>query len=228
MLVAAGRSSRMGTHVRKPLVDLAGRPVLVRAAAALAEAPSVRRIVVVAHPEDVQVVDRLFQGSRELAKVEAILPGGAERIDSVRIGAAWPCDGADIVLIHDAARPLVTPAAVEAVARAAKEHGAALLAVPVLDTLKRSSDGKRAEATVERTHLWNAQTPQGFRIERFRAILEHAQRDGFRPTDDAALWERYEGPVEIVPGEPTNLKITQIADIDLARAVIEAREHRSH
>ena len=224
IVAAAGRSSRMGAAQRKPFLVLDGVPVLVRAFQALAEAPSVRRILVVCHPEDVQRADELLARARGHAKLEAIVPGGEERIDSVRVGALWPVAGIDQVLVHDGARPLVTTAAVEAVVTAAREHGAALLAVPVDDSLKRSSDGKRAESSVERDHLYRAQTPQVFHAQRFRELLARAERDGFRPTDDAALWERYVGPVTIVPGEAANLKITRPEDLELARALVRLQE----
>jgi len=225
ILAAAGRSSRMGAAQRKPFLVLEGQPVLVRAFQALAESPSVRKVLVVCHPEDVRRADELLAHAPGRAKLEAIVPGGAERIDSVRVGALWPVSGVDLLLVHDGARPLVTSAAVESVVRAAEQHGAALLALPITDTVKRSPDGKSAVETLERSQLYRAQTPQAFWATRFRALLERAQADGFRPTDDAALWERYEGPVALVPGEVTNLKITQPADLDLARAILQARAH---
>jgi hypothetical protein len=121
----------------------------------------------------------------------------------------------------------VTTAAVEAVVTAAREHGAALLALPIHDTVKRSTDGKRVETTLERSQLFKAQTPQAFAAERFRDALQRAEAEGFRPTDDSALWERYVGPVTIVPGEATNLKITVMADLEIARAILHAREHHA-
>lgn len=226
VVVAAGRSSRMGAALRKPFLTLEGTPVLVHAVRALAEAPSVKRIVVVVHPDDLRRAEAIFQGVRGLHKLEAILPGGAERIDSVRVGALWPCEGADKILIHDGARPLLTSALVESVIQAAREHGAALAALPMLETVKRSSDGKLAEETLERAGLWKAQTPQVFDAARFREFLDRAREEAFVPTDDAALWERYAGPVAIVPGSPANLKLTQPEDLEIAQAIVRARAHR--
>ena len=227
VLVAAGRSSRMGAGLRKPFLTLEGTPVLVHAVRALAEAPSVKRIVVVVHPDDQRRADELLRGPHRPHQVEAILPGGDERIDSVRVGALWPCEGIDKILIHDGARPLVTPALVESVIQAARVHGAALLALPVLETLKRSADGSAAESTLDRAGLWKAQTPQVFEAARFRELLERARSEGYRPTDDAALWERYVGPVAIVRGTPSNLKLTQPEDLEIAQAIVRARAHRA-
>jgi 2-C-methyl-D-erythritol 4-phosphate cytidylyltransferase len=227
VVVAAGRSSRMGAALRKPFLTLEGVPVLVHAVRALADAPSVKRLVVVVHPDDQRRAEEVLRGAHRPRQLEAILPGGDERIDSVRVGALWPCEGVDKILIHDGARPLVTPAQVEAVIQAAREHGAALLALPVLDTVKRSSDGHFADSTLERAGLWKAQTPQVFEAERFRALLERAHAEGFRPSDDAALWERYVGPVALVAGSPANLKLTQSEDLEIAHAIVRARAHRT-
>lgn len=227
MVVAAGRSSRMGAALRKPFLTLEGVPVLRATVDALAEAPSVRAVVVVVHPDDLRRAEEVLRHARHHARVAAILPGGAERIDSVRTGALWPMEDAQLILVHDGARPLVTPALVEEVIRAARAHGAALAALPILDTVKRSTDGTHAEATLERAGLWKAQTPQVFEAARFRALLERARAEGFHPTDDAALWERHVGPVALVPGHPSNLKLTQPEDLEIAQAIVRARAHRT-
>jgi 2-C-methyl-D-erythritol 4-phosphate cytidylyltransferase len=225
VVVAAGRSSRMGAALRKPFLTLETKPVLRHAVEALAEAPSVKRIVVIVHPDDLARAEEILTRPRRVPALEAILPGGEERIDSVRVGAFYECPGIDKLLIHDGARPLVTPAEVEGVIRAAREHGAALSALRLFETIKHSEDGRFVERTLERDKMWRAQTPQVFEARRFRAILAQAERDGFRPTDDSALWERYVGPVAIVPGLPTNLKLTQPEDLLIAQAILRAREH---
>lgn len=220
VLVAAGRSTRMERSERKPFLDLGGASVLARAAQALAAAPSVTWLVVVVAEEDLERARAALAG---LAKLDAILPGGAERIDSVRAGAGREGPAPELVLVHDGARPLVTVPVIEAVLAAAREHGAALAAVPVADTLKRSRNGRLAHETVERAGLWRAQTPQAFEATRFRECLVRAEREGFRPTDDAALWERYVGPVALVPDLPSNLKITTPFDLEIARALVAAQ-----
>ena len=94
----------------------------------------------------------------------------------------------------------------------------------VRDTIKTSPDGTESVATLDRDRLWVAQTPQGFRAGRLREVLESARLDGLMPTDDAALWERYVGPVAIVPGDPSNLKLTTPADVAVAEALLKARD----
>lgn len=215
----------MGAALRKPFLTLEGTPVLIHAARALCEAPSVRHLVVVVHPDDLQRAEELLRGARRPRQLEVILPGGDERIDSVRTGALWPCAGVDTILVHDGARPLVLPAAVEGVIQAARKHGAALLALALRETVKRSSDGLFVQETLAREQLWKAQTPQVFAAARFRELLARAHAEGFRPSDDSALWERYVGPVALVPGAPSNLKLTQPEDLEIAQAIVRARSH---
>jgi len=223
VLVAAGSSARMGSQpVRKPMIELAGVPLLETLCATFDACPSVAVVVLVVHADDRATIQDWVETRPAFAKVGAVVAGGAERADSVRIGSAAiePVD-VDLISVHDAARPLVSQDAIERVHARAAAEGAALLALPVRDTLKHSSDGEHADRTVERAELWGAQTPQVFEAARFRELLERAAEEGFRPTDDAALWERYVGPVALVPGEPTNFKITLPADLELARAILE-------
>jgi 2-C-methyl-D-erythritol 4-phosphate cytidylyltransferase len=150
------------------------------------------------------------------------VPGGAERQDSMRAGlAALPPD-CEWVAVHDAARALVRPADVARVVEAARRSGAALLAVPVRDTLKQTIGG-RVVATVPREALYAAQTPQVFRVSLLREALDKAGTDGFQGTDDAQLVERLGAPVEIVEGDPGNLKITWAADLAWAETQVAER-----
>ncbi len=128
-----------------------------------------------------------------------------------------------LVAVHDVARALVEPTLVEQVVQRASVRGAALVAAPMVDTVKTSSDGLHAETTLDRSVLWCAQTPQVFQIARLKELLERARAENFRPTDDAALHERYLGPIPMVPGSPHNLKITTPEDLILAAAILRAR-----
>jgi 2-C-methyl-D-erythritol 4-phosphate cytidylyltransferase len=213
-----------GERPRKPLLDLGGQTIVERACAALGAARSVGSIVVVGHPDDLAELRELARCSPALAKVRSVVAGGAERTDSVRAGTRAAPEDCDVILVHDAARPLVRPETVERAVELARRDGAAVVAVPVRDTLKRAESGLRAVSTVDRTDLWAAQTPQAFRAAALRDILARAAADGFKPTDDAALYERYLGPVTIVRGEEANLKITTPEDLALAEAILAARE----
>jgi len=215
VLLAAGRSSRLARagDVRKPLMQLAGRSVFAHTCDAFARARCIRTALIVTHPEDEAALRREAATTGLVDRIAAFVPGGDERTDSVRAGvAALPAE-AELVLVHDVARPLIKPAHIRAVALAAHEHGGAVLAVPVSDTIKRSTDADFVAETLDRRELWAAQTPQGFRTEDLRSALERAQQDAFKPTDDAALYERYSGPVKLVEGDPSNRKLTLPEDI---------------
>jgi 2-C-methyl-D-erythritol 4-phosphate cytidylyltransferase/2-C-methyl-D-erythritol 2,4-cyclodiphosphate synthase len=228
VIVAAGDSTRMGPgSARKPLTKLAGRTVLEHVCAAFDPVASVSEIVVVAHPADIERIGELRGQTRALAKVRAVVPGGAQRTHSVRAGVAAASEACEIVLVHDAARPLIRSATIAGAIDVAAREGAALVALPVNDTLKSSSDGARATETIDRSKLWSAQTPQAFRAKLFRELLARAEQERFVPTDDAALYERYVGPIALVPGDPTNLKITTPEDLVLAEAILAARNKKN-
>jgi 2-C-methyl-D-erythritol 4-phosphate cytidylyltransferase len=224
VIVAAGSATRMASSgPRKPLVEIEGKTLLEHVLAAFAAAPSVAEVVLVAHPADVAQLERWSTERPVFSKVRAIVPGGAERADSVRIGAFWCSFENGVICVHDAARPLIEPGCIETAVALAARKGAALVAVPARDTVKWSDDGRAAARTLERERLWCAQTPQVFETRRFKELVEQAHAEGFRPTDDAALWERYVGPVPIVPGDPGNLKVTTPADHVVAEALLRAR-----
>lgn len=223
MIVAAGQSSRMGAGPRKPLADLEGAPVLERCCAAFDAAPSIAEIVLVVQRDDIERVERWCAERSAFAKVRAVVEGGATRSESVRKGLRWCAFGPALIAVHDAARPLVEPAAIERCLAAAATSGGALLALPARDTLKRSADGQRSAGTLERDGIWCAQTPQAFEARGLRELAKRAAAEGFEPTDEAALWERYRGPVELVEGATTNFKITRPEDLELARALVRWR-----
>jgi len=225
ILLAAGRSSRMGAdRPRKPLLKLGGRTVLEHSLAAFAATECVREIVLVVHADDRTTVADLLARTPFASVVRAVIAGGEERTDSVRLGVAETSAETAVILVHDVVRPFVRPERITTVALMAADRGAALLAVPVSDTIKTSRDGREVSGTLDRSILWSAQTPQGFDAERLRRVLARAHRDDFTPTDDAALFERYEGAVALVEGDRDNIKITTPEDLALGEAILRARE----
>ncbi len=229
ILVAAGQSVRMhaadgeGQALRKPYLLLEGLSVLEHACEAFARVEAVAEIIVVGHREDLPRLGRMAASCPALRKVSQIVPGGELRTDSVSAGVEAASPSSELVAIHDVARPLIRPAIIERALQTAGEHGAALVAIPMNDTVKTSSDGLHAESTLDRSVLWCAQTPQVFRRASFRELLARARRDNFRPTDDSAVWEKYVAGVPLVRGEPSNLKITTPEDLELASAILRAR-----
>jgi 2-C-methyl-D-erythritol 4-phosphate cytidylyltransferase len=222
LVLGAGRGERLGTDAPKAFVPLLGRPILLHALEALAACPDLARLVPVV-PEEERA--GLARWSAELAAIPRVAPavaGGRERQDSVRAGLRALAGDVAFVAVHDAARPLVRAADVARVVAVAREHGAALLAVPVRDTLKRVRGGRVVE-TPPRDECWAAQTPQVFRRDWLEEALAKAEADGFLGTDDAQLVERLGLPVRVVEGDPGNLKITFPEDLAVAEARLRER-----
>jgi len=222
LVLAAGRGERFGGDVPKGFTPLAGRSLLAHSVLALAASPEIDQVLPVVADDD---AERWAHCQAELGGVAKLLDpviGGAERQDSMRAGLAAVPDDTALVAVHDAARPLVRPGLVSAVVRAAREHGAALLAVPVPDTLKRARDGVVVE-TPDRREYFRAQTPQVFRIDLLREGLAKAEAAGRVVSDDAGLVEALGAPVHLVMGDPENLKITVASDLAAAEALLARR-----
>jgi 2-C-methyl-D-erythritol 4-phosphate cytidylyltransferase len=225
VLVAAGRGSRMG-GLDKGALMIHGRSALGYAIAAFA--PVAQSVVVVVAADRITAWERMRADEAWPVPTE-IIAGGAARQKSVRAGVAAldARGGCDVVVIHDGARPLVTTAMARACIEAARRDGAAILAVPVTDTIKRVVEGRIVE-TPDRASLWAAQTPQAFRWPLLRDAFDWSDRHGAAPmTDEAALVEAYGHPVSVVRGDPTNIKITQPDDLLIAHALLAARMGRS-
>jgi 2-C-methyl-D-erythritol 4-phosphate cytidylyltransferase len=217
ILVAAGRGERMGADRPKAFLDLAGQPLLLRAARAFDDTPAVQLVVVVVPENEVEAARRIL-GS--LATSLAVVAGGRRRQDSVLAGLKQVPDGFEgIVLVHDAARPLVDVRLIEDVALAAEEEGAALPVLPVVDTIKRLHEGRVVE-TLDREELGAAQTPQGFRFDLLVSAYEAAFLDQVTVTDEAMAVERLGAPVRAVPGSPLNRKITTPEDLAWAEGLV--------
>ena len=215
LVLAAGEGVRLGAPVPKALVCLAGKTLLERSLAVFVEIDAVGCVVPVLPAADAAG----WKASEPHPKLVNAVPGGARRQDSVAAGlASLPAD-VELVLVHDAARCLVSRADVEAVLRAARESGAAILARPSPDTIKLVQGGVVA-STPERRACWAAQTPQVFRVELLREGLEKAAAEGFTATDDAQLVERLGVPVTIVEGSASNLKITHPIDLAVAEVLL--------
>lgn len=220
ILPAAGKSSRFhDKNYKKPFVPLANRAVWLHAAEKFLNRDDVKQTILVISPDDREFFDFKFGGNAAILGVE-VVEGGAERADSVERALARVKPDIEYVAVHDAARPCLVDAWINSVFEAAVKHEAAILALPVGGTLKRVSPQQTVAETVDRTGLWEAQTPQVFR----RALLleAFAKRGGFAATDEAQLVERIGVAVHIVPGSSLNLKITTREDLRLAEQAMHA------
>ncbi len=217
IVVAAGRGERMGGDRPKAFLELAGEPLLLHAARAFDAAPSVRHLVAVVPAAEQDLARDLLAPIRKLL---AVVAGGARRQDSVLEGMKQAPEGFDgVVLVHDAARPLVDVELVERVAREAAACGAALPVLPLADTVKRVREGAVLE-TLDRGELAAAQTPQGFRLALLAQAYEAAFRDRLTLTDEAMAVERLGATVRAVSGSPRNRKLTTPEDLAWAEGVV--------
>jgi 2-C-methyl-D-erythritol 4-phosphate cytidylyltransferase len=220
ILAAAGQGVRLGAGAPKALRPLAGVPMLAHSLTTLAKAPSVVRIVVAA-PAGWE--DRVAEVAAQFVPDGVgVVPGGATRADSVRAALGVVPVATERVVVHDAARPLADVALVEAALAALDRADGAVCAVPVSDTLKQVS-GDHVLATIDRSVLWRAQTPQAFRAGALRRAHERADAGDVDVTDDAVLLERAGASVVVVAGDERNMKVTTPADFALAEALLEAR-----
>jgi 2-C-methyl-D-erythritol 4-phosphate cytidylyltransferase len=215
LVPAGGSGVRMGGSRPKQYLSLGGAPILVCTVRALARSRAIRGSVLAVPGAWLEATRGLVRRHR-VPRVLEVVAGGADRQESVwRALQAAPADAA-LFVVHDAVRPFVEPALVEAVIAAAARIGAATCALPARETVKRVRDGL-VEATLDREGLWLVQTPQAFRGDLLRQAHAKARRDGFVGTDDAVLVERLGGRVAVVPGLRHNVKITTPEDLAWAR-----------
>lgn len=211
VIAAGGSGLRMGAAMNKVLLPVAGKPMLQHSLECFAAVEEVSEMVVVTRPEDQRIVQALLE-KLQLAKEVRIVPGGAERQNSVYQGLKALRADTEWVMIHDGARPYLTVELVRRGLEAALRHGAVGLAVPVKDTVKRAQNQVVME-TLPRQELWAMQTPQIFRYDLILQAHEWAREQGVLATDDCALVEALGHPVHLVMGDYRNIKITTPEDL---------------
>jgi 2-C-methyl-D-erythritol 4-phosphate cytidylyltransferase len=220
ILPAAGASSRYrDANYKKPFAPLAGRAVWLHSAEKFLAREDVGQVILVIAPEDREAFQQKFSANAAILGID-VVDGGAERYDSVTRALTRVKPELELICIHDAARPCLADEWITRVFEAAERTGAAILGVPVTNTLKRVGANQQIGETVSREGLWEAQTPQVFR--RQLLLDAYAQRGDFKATDDAQLVERLGRPVTIVQGSPINLKITTREDLRLAEKLLDA------
>jgi 2-C-methyl-D-erythritol 4-phosphate cytidylyltransferase len=222
LIVAGGRGERFGRDGGKQLAPLAGRPMLAWALAAFEAATCIDTVVVTFAPDGVDALRGGLAGWG-LAKVAAIVPGGDTRQESVRAGLDAVSADAAFVIVHDGARPLVTPADIDACVAALKDADGAILGRPAIDTIKRVRPDGTVDETLDRRELWQAETPQAFVAATLRRAHQEALEKGLAATDDAMLVEASGGTVRMVRASGPNLKVTLSEDLALAAAILAER-----
>jgi 2-C-methyl-D-erythritol 4-phosphate cytidylyltransferase len=229
IIPAAGLGTRMapagstkGKGPSKQFSELGGTPILIHTLRKFAASPRINEILVALRKDEITGFQERLQrdSGAGLAKKTRLVEGGEHRQQSVANALAQvSASPDDVVLIHDAVRPFVTPEIIGEVINGAEKFGAAIAGVPAVDTIKkveRTADGALITATIPREHVVMAQTPQGFRYRVLKKAFDEAIADGFTGTDEASLVERSGHEVAVVMGSPRNIKITNPGDMELA------------
>jgi len=223
---AAGLGTRMAGPQPKQFLALDGVPILIHSLRAFAAVGKVTAIYVAVRKSEMERVSSDVAEYGFAGKVH-VVEGGDNRQESVAHAlAALPSAPDDIVLVHDAVRPLIDAATIERTIEAVEQHGAAIVGLPAVDTIKqveRTAHGALITATIPREFIVQAQTPQGFRCGLLQKAFAEATEDGFIGTDEASVVERAGLPVAVVPGSQVNLKITQPGDLELAEFYLHQR-----
>jgi 2-C-methyl-D-erythritol 4-phosphate cytidylyltransferase len=226
ILPAAGLGTRMAGPQPKQFLALGGQPILIHSLRAFAGVPRVTAIYVAVRKSEMERVEAEVAEHGFAARVR-VVEGGDNRQESVAHAlSALPAQQDDIVLVHDAVRPLIDAATIDRTIDAVIEHGAAIVGLPAIDTIKqveRTAHGALVTSTIPREYVVLAQTPQGFRYGLLQRAFAEATADGFVGTDEASVIERAGMPVAVVHGSQVNLKITQPGDLELAEFYLQQR-----
>ncbi len=216
---AGGKGTRFGSSIPKQFIEIHHRPILFYGLRQLENASDVSEIVIAVHPEwQTQMTEWVKEW--KFQKISHIIPGGIERQDSVAKALEVLSPHTKWILIHDAVRPLISLEKIHEVVEAAYTYGAAILAIPSRNTIKRCKEGW-VEETVDRKEFWQVQTPQVFRRDVLVLAYKKAFEEGFYGTDDAMLVERLGHPVRVVMGEEQNIKITTLYDMEFVEMLLQ-------
>jgi 2-C-methyl-D-erythritol 4-phosphate cytidylyltransferase/2-C-methyl-D-erythritol 2,4-cyclodiphosphate synthase len=218
IIAAAGFGTRMKHEEPKQYLCICGVPILVRTVRAFIDHQDVEQVIVVVPADRVQATEDLLEQHQAKPAGLDVVAGGKRRQDSVQAGLSALSPEIEIVLVHDGARPLISSELIDRCRQAAIDSGAAIAAIPVKDTLKRGDASGRIQATVDRTSLFQAQTPQA--MQRQLLIQAYQTCGGEDVTDEASLLEKCNIPVQLVAGAETNIKITHPEDLALAEKII--------
>lgn len=222
---AAGASRRMGGNTNKIFLELGGEPILLRTLKTFSNSPRINFLIVVVGENEVDAVENLLESANAL-KPYRVTVGGSERQYSIANGLKLLPDDAEIVLVHDAARPLVSLQVIEDVIDAAEKFGGAIAAVPEKNTIKFIDAENFVTYTPPRSKLVEVQTPQGFRRELLVKAYEQAAADKFLGTDDSSLVERIGDKIKVVTSDYRNIKITTPEDLKIAESLISSAQNK--
>ncbi len=222
VIPAAGQGSRMKAGVNKQFIQLGSLPVIIHTLSVFEQDPNCTGINLVINGKEIEMFQEML-ATYNINKVQHLVIGGDERQHSVYNGLMKIDSATDLVLVHDGARPFITVEKVHELVCVAATDEAAILAVPVKDTIKKVLNNK-VDETVERSSLWAVQTPQAFRIPLLLEAYEYATRTSFIGTDEASLVEHLGRPVTIVLGDYENIKLTTPEDLTYGESILKNRQ----
>ena len=217
IIPAAGRGKRIGASVPKQFLEIQGKSLLHHTLTVFASCKLIDYVVLVMPQADVDEMGEDWLNKYDI--VREVVVGGEQRQDSVYNGFNSLEEGTDIVVVHDGVRPFTTPQMIIATVEAAQQHGAAITAIPVSDTVKQAADGF-VKQTVSRDGLWRVQTPQAFQCRLLQQAFKKAKKDSYYGTDEGSLIEYLGERVRIVPGSELNIKITRKEDLVLGESLL--------
>jgi 2-C-methyl-D-erythritol 4-phosphate cytidylyltransferase len=219
IIVAGGKGERMGPDVDKAFLSLGAKPVLVYCLLAFEKCLDIDEVILVVRKERVESA-RCAAQMFGCKKVIKIIAGGNHRQQSVSNGLSELSDGAEIVAVHDGARPCITPELISETVKSARQHGSGVAAVKITDTVKEVEKGQTVARTIDRTKLWRVQTPQTFKVELLRKAFELVEKKKIKVTDESSAVELISNDVRLVLSSSSNIKITTPDDLVLAAALM--------
>jgi 2-C-methyl-D-erythritol 4-phosphate cytidylyltransferase len=219
VIVAAGKSERMGPDVDKGFLSLGTRPILAYSLLSFEQCPLIDGVILVVRKERVEAGRGLAQ-IYGCAKVRSVVAGGLLRQTSVMNGLAELTEDVKIVAVHDGARPFVTPELIAETIKTAKRYGSGVAAIKITDTIKEVDRGYTVTRTIDRSKLWAVQTPQTFKRDILAAAYAQVVKKGWTVTDEASAVELKGHEVHLVPGAAANIKITTAEDLTMAASLL--------
>jgi len=222
VIAAGGSGIRMNSPIPKQFLEISGKPILLHTVEGISSLEEIIQIVVAVPPEHIQKAESILRDQQLQPEVRCV-PGGPNRQESVRCGVAHIREDVDVIMVHDAVRPVCDRDMMVRVLNEAWKKGAAVPCLPATETIQRVSSKGRVLSTPPRQQLHAIQTPQGFHAGILKSALERAHEEGFLGTDESSVVRWAGHPVVVVPGSPDNIKITHSLDLDIAELLISKR-----
>jgi len=221
LIAAAGKGRRMNSRISKPFIPVSGKPILAYTIDKFEKCKSIDKIYLIVNPEEKEICHKNIILKYNFSKVQELVDGGDTRQDSIYNGLKALDRDTDIVVIHDGARPLVEENIIQNSIEKAQKYGAAIAAIPIKDTVKKSDNNFYISKTLNREEIWRAQTPQTFKYDIILPAYHQAYKDKYLATDDAAIVEKYGHKVKLIIGPEENIKITTPFDLIVAEVFLK-------